>query len=1048
MAPYVPNQSAMRDSINKRLLNHLAGHYILLMLCVTRVGAFVFGGLCVYYVNLTFHLSLYTQKHFEIATVIVIVVGSATTVSMGLFQTRHLRRALFKLKHSEPVPLPLAMAAGREAVTFPGRHAVFETLFDPVISIVPLCLVLHYLDGVSIPVMVQVGIAGFMGLVAIIMTTYFIGEYYLRPVIEYLLDEGLPIPYSQLPESKLQLKMTLCFGLTTITTGLMIGALANQRAIDIIENPESQREAVASLRELTIEITGFAIVTGLFLSRLIANSIARRARLMLEAMRQVEQGQLCERLHPTGNDELDILARQFNVMVEQLDENDRTIRELNTDLERKVRRRTRQLSRSRRSLQRSLDKLTEHDRLKTEFFSNVSHELRTPLTMILAPVDRLLQRNADDFSPSSKHMLEMVRLNGYRLLDLINRLLDFSKLEAGQMKLNVAAIDLNKLVDALTKAATPLVQQRGIVLSVDCDPELAPFGADEEKVDTIISNLLSNAIKFTPRGGSIHVETYRTDDRVWVSITDTGIGIDETQRDKVFERFVQVDGSSSREFSGTGLGLSLVKNLVELHGGEVHLQSELGRGSRFYFDLPLRPVPQGQLSVNHSGEQRLGRAFADLDQFSVEPEAAIENGIHDTGNPFTRTILVVDDTLEIRVLLGEMLREEYRVVFARDGQEGLEVARQVVPDLIISDVMMPHVDGQEFCRRIKEDSATAHIPFIMLTAKAELSMKIGGLNCGADDYLIKPFEENELQARVRSLLRLRGLHQDLDRRNRELRTAYNELRDLQSQLVQAEKMSSLGQLIAGLAHEINNSINAVYNGIRPLAMTIKRVEKLVEGEPQPALTDSGKSEVHAAFQKILMLASVVEAGAARTARIISDLKTFSHPGNEDFQVFDLHEALDMCVNLLSSSLRDRIEVVRDYGEIGRVFGPAGQLNQVFMNILNNAQQAIPDDGTITITTRQEDEWVSVRIRDTGCGIPADVRERIFDPFFTTKEPGVGTGLGLSLSYGLITKLGGTIECQSELQRGTEFVIRFPCVAEAPATDDDFQEQMAFQRAIP
>jgi signal transduction histidine kinase len=257
-------------------------------------------------------------------------------------------------------------------------------------------------------------------------------------------------------------------------------------------------------------------------------------------------------------------------------------------------------------------------------------------------------------------------------------------------------------------------------------------------------------------------------------------------------------------------------------------------------------------------------------------------------------------------------------------------------------------------------------------------------------------------------------------------------------------MSSLGQLIAGLAHEINNSINAVYNGIRPLATTIKRVEKIVHDQT-PA--DEGKSDVQAAFQKILMLASVVEAGAARTARIIADLKTFSHPGNEEFQVFNLHEALDMCVNLLSSSLRDRVEVIRDYGEIGRIFGPAGQLNQVFMNILNNAQQSIADEGTISITTRQEDEWVTVRIRDSGCGIPADVREKIFDPFFTTKEPGVGTGLGLSLSYGLITKLGGTIECRSELQRGTEFVVRFPCVAEAPATDDDYQEQMAFQRAI-
>ena len=391
--------SPTQATLNARLLKRFAGHYILVMMCFTRISAFVFGGLCVYYVNITFHLSLHTQRHFEVSAILVIVFGSLATVLAALWTTRDLRRVLFLLRDGKSVPLPLAVSAGRQAVTFPGRHAIFETLFDPLVSVLPLCLVLYFLDEAPTLVMVQVGIAGFMGLAGIIMTTYFISDSWLRPVIDYILEEGLPIPYSQLPESKLQFKMMICFGLTTVVTGLMIGALANQRAMDIISHPEQQRQAVASLREQTLAITVVAILLGLFLSRLLSNSIASRARLMLEAMRHVQQGRLCERLHPTGNDELDILARQFNVMVEQLDENDRTIRDLNSGLENKVRRRTRQLSRSRRSLKRSLDKLTEYDRLKTEFFSNVSHELRTPLTMILAPVDRLLQRHADAMPP-------------------------------------------------------------------------------------------------------------------------------------------------------------------------------------------------------------------------------------------------------------------------------------------------------------------------------------------------------------------------------------------------------------------------------------------------------------------------------------------------------------------------------------------------------------------------------------------------------------------------------------------------------------------------
>jgi signal transduction histidine kinase len=1019
-----------------RLLKRFPAHYIFVMMCVTRVFAFVIGGLCLYYVNLTFNLSLYDQRHFEIAGVSVILLAAVVTVLLAQWETRDLRRALVLLRDGQPVDLPLAVAAGRQAVLFPGRHSLYEVLIDPLVTILPLCAVLHFADGAPALVMVQVAIAGFMGLAAIIMTTFFIAEHWLRPVIQHLLDEGLPIAYTQLPESKLRFRMTVCFGLTTIVTGLMIGALANQRAMDIINYPEQQAEAVASLRKHTGLIMLFAIFLGLFLSRMLSNSIASRVQLMIEAMRKVQQGRLDERLRPTGNDELDILARQFDVMVEQLDQNDQTIRDLNTDLEKKVRRRTRQLSRSRRTLKQSLDKLTEHDRLKTEFFSNVSHELRTPLTMILAPVDRLLQHNADSMGGDASNMLEMVRLNGYRLLDLINRLLDFSKLEAGQMKLQPGRLDLNGLVQKLIAAATPLAQQRGIYLEADLDPQLSVFGADEEKVDTIISNLISNAIKFTPQGGSIHMETHLADDRVWISITDTGIGIEESQCGRIFERFVQVDGSSSREFSGTGLGLSLVKGLVELHGGEIYVQSQLGKGSRFWFDLPLRPLDEEAARRVTPEAKKIAKRFADLDTYVEQPNERAQ--VDQTSQTYVPTILVVDDTTEMRVLLGEILREQYRVLFARDGQEGLEVAELGHPDLIISDVMMPRVDGQEFCRRIKANPATAHIPFVMLTAKAELAMKIGGLDCGADDYLTKPFDEKELKARVRSLLKLRGMHHDLDRRNRELKTAYDDLRALQNQLVQAEKMSSLGQLIAGLAHEINNSINAVYNGIKPMSSNMHRLERLLnEALAAPELREQTalRGEVESLFKKIFSLARVIETGASRTARIIGDLKTFSHPGNEGFQVFDLHESLDMCLNLLSNTLRDRVEVHRDYGQIGRIYGPSGQLNQVFMNILNNAQQAIDGEGEIFITTRQDGDSVSVGVRDTGPGIPDEIRDRIFDPFFTTKDPGQGTGLGLSLSFGLISKLGGAIECKSAVGQGAEFVVRFPCVAEAPKEQD-------------
>src|SRR5262249_41345879 len=422
--------------------------------------------------------------------------------------------------------------------------------------------------------------------------------------------------------------------------------------------------------------------------------------------------------------------------------------------------------------------------------------------------------------------------------------------------------------------------------------------------------------------------------------------------------------------------------------------------------------------------------FADLATVEVETPIAAAAAAAPADAP---RVLIADDTPEMRALIAEILSDHYRISTVSDGAEAAEAARRDPPDLIISDVMMPHVDGYELCRRIREDPATAAIPFVMLTAKADLTMKIEGLNRGADDYLVKPFSPEELRARVRSLLRLRRMHGELEKRNLDLLTALTDLKTAQAQLVQSEKMSSLGQLVAGLAHEINNSINAVYNGIQPLHAKARKLAGTVDAALQQAdapIAPPDREEITAGFQKISLLADVIENGAARTARIVRDLKMFSHPGSEKFELFDLNQSLEMCLNLLSNSIRDRVTVHTDYGDLGAVRGPGGQLNQVFMNILSNAQQAIEGQGEIHIKTRRDASRVTVSIRDTGCGRDEEVRKRIFDPFFTTKARGVGTGLGLSLSYGIVSRLGGTIECTSQVGVGSEFIVSFPANLEA------------------
>ncbi len=719
-----------------RLVAHLGSRYVLLMMIVTRLCGSVGGVMVVYYVNLTLTLPDQIRQHFHVLAAIVVGVAVLATVLLAMWETRHLRPVLQRLHRGLPVDAAQAAQAGREAVILPARHHLNEAWLVPSSTLLPVLIVLRVLDNASVDILVNITIAVFMGIAMALMSTFFVVERSTQPIVRYLLDQGVPIDFQSLPRNKLRSRLNLCFGLIILITALMIGTLARQRAADIIRDPENQTAAVANLREHTTYITVAAVGLGIVFATVLAQSVAARVATLLDAMRNVEKGDLNKRVQFTGNDEVDMLSRQFNAMVERLDQNHQTIRDLNANLELKVRRRTRQLSKSRRKVQQSLRRLQEHDRLKTEFFSNVSHELRTPLTMILSPVEQTLAKYRPQLPPDASYMLDVVGLNGRRLLELINRLLEFSKLEAGRLRLNFTAVDVNEVVKKLTTAARPLTTQRRIALRVSCDAAAPVIGADEEKIDTIISNLISNAVKFTPPDGVIEVETSVEGENVRIGVSDTGIGIAKEDQSRIFERFVQIDGSASREFAGTGLGLALAKELVELHGGRIHVDSELQKGSCFWIHLPITAPPSVSAAPTSSAPKSspdipsMRSHFADL--ATCEDEPAGENDDRFAGPPGAPTILIVDDTPEVRALVRDILSADYRTVVARDGAEGIKVALREPPALILSDVMMPRIDGYEFCRRMKADAATAHIPFVLLTAKADRAMKNEGLDQGAD----------------------------------------------------------------------------------------------------------------------------------------------------------------------------------------------------------------------------------------------------------------------------------------------------------------------------
>jgi signal transduction histidine kinase/DNA-binding response OmpR family regulator/ligand-binding sensor domain-containing protein len=419
--------------------------------------------------------------------------------------------------------------------------------------------------------------------------------------------------------------------------------------------------------------------------------------------------------------------------------------------------------------------LAEVDRLKSRFFANISHEFRTPLTLISGPLEGMV---AEEKEEKKRRSLSIMQRNSQRLLRLINQLLDLSKLEAGAMKLRAARMNIVPLVKGITNSFESSAGLRGISVEVINDREEIEVYCDREMVEKILTNLLSNAFKFTADGGSVTVTVtefryqnsdIRTQNSIplrgieggeilELSVRDTGLGIPPDKLDKVFDRFYQVDASQTRTLEGSGIGLALVKELVELHHGTIRVESEMGKGTTFTVRLPLgrKHLRDDEvIDVPVSAELTLEEVpVADGDK-NVEDRKDEPDFLKAKGEK--SVVLVIEDNADVRAYIKDYLVSAYQVTQARDGEEGIAKALEIIPDLIISDVMMPKKDGYEVCKTLKCDEKTSHIPIIMLTAKAASENKIEGLQIGADDYLVKPFEPKELLARVKNLIELRRL---------------------------------------------------------------------------------------------------------------------------------------------------------------------------------------------------------------------------------------------------------------------------------------------------
>src|SRR6266436_282504 len=637
-------------------------------------------------------------------------------------------------------------------------------------------------------------------------------------------------------------------------------------------------------------------------------------------------------------------------------------------------------------LEKANERLRELDRLKSEFFANVSHELRTPLTLILAPAASLSRESHGRLETGQRTLVETIHRNATRLLQLINDLLLLAKLESGEPRIDRVPVDVSASIQRIAEEAQAYAESLDLRLEVEVEPG-GPFvwNGDERHLDRIVLNLISNACKFSRPGGVVKVAVGSDREGIWISVADQGIGIAPQDVDRIFERFVQLESSSTRRFQGTGIGLSIVKQLVTLHGGRIAVDSEPGRGTTF--TVHLTGLPRVAVAAASASEPELPKSrLQPAPSTHVEPVG--------TAGP---RLAVVEDNPELLAYLAQELGRWYRVSPFADSTAAVQAIVAEPPDLIVSDIMMPGLDGIELAREVRANGRTTEVPVILLSAREEVESKVAGFEAGADDYVHKPFDLQELHARIELHLRLRTQAQ-------KLREALEQLKKAEASLVQSEKMVALGRMIAGVAHELNNPIHFLRGNI---ALLRKHMAAVPAAEAMMTDIDASLERITAVTRQLLRFGRKESGNASAAVR--------------------LSEVVPLALKMMAPQTPKGVRIVQEIdGEMVRA-NPQ-DLFQVILNIVHNALQAVdPQTGEVRIAARSNGERVELSVADNGCGISKENLSRIFDPFFTTKPPGSGTGLGLSIVQELVAAQQGTVRVESEPGRGTTVAVSLQAV---------------------
>jgi signal transduction histidine kinase len=669
-------------------------------------------------------------------------------------------------------------------------------------------------------------------------------------------------------------------------------------------------------------------------------------------------------------------------------------------------------------LERANEELKELDEAKTRFFANVSHELRTPLTLLLGPLETLM---ASEEEAARRVLLESMSTNARRLLRQVNALLDGAKLESGRLRLEPSEGNLGTLLTDLVAAARPHAERRGIRLLTEQLDEIPDSVFDAPKGETIAANLISNALKFTPPGGCVIVRAVPAEaekESIAFEVEDDGPGIPEEELERIFERFHQVEGPTSREQGGTGLGLSLVRELARLHGGTVSVRSRLGVGSTFRVELPRDPgdtltdrrrkprrredqLAQARAEVLAAREYAL-QSLRDTLLADIEVPRLLREGPQTlrfqppSGAP---RILLVEDNADLRNFVAARLSRRYRVELAADGAAGLAAASRIRPDLIVSDVMMPVMDGFELCRRLKSDPAFAATPILLLTARAGTEAIAEGLDVGADDYVVKPFALRELEARIAAHLRARETERQLHERE--------------------SRLAAIGQMTSSVVHDLRNPLTLV-KGYADLAHAL-----VLRGGDMATIARELET---------------VRTESDRLKRMIEEILDFARGGSPRLALETVAAGpfLDEVLQPLAADLKERgIETDLDVrlAPSIRVTLDRDRIQRVLENLITNAREALAVWGRekrVAIRACAAGGRLTVRVADSGPGIPEETAEHLFEPFATNGKK-QGTGLGLVTVRNLVKAHGGEIEVETRsAEGGAAFTISLPLAAVAGA----------------